>query len=192
MISRIAIQLSLLAGGIASAAQGDRGGLARLLADQSTRQVTVDSLVNSTDHRAAVLLSLAQTPPPGVNKYALDVGLAETFGRLRTKEAIPFLISNITLQFGGAGPDLLSRDADSIKSGMPAVAALIQIGPEASRALIRAVWKMHDRDRIAAIFVISQSRSVPEARDALHQIMGQTNVERYWAQQGLDRMDRDQ
>src|SRR5579859_3490663 len=75
-------------------------GLARLLVDENTRRTTITRVVESRHDLVPLILSWIRTPPPELNdidRYILRASMAEIFGRLGTKEAIPFLIENISL-----------------------------------------------------------------------------------------------
>jgi hypothetical protein len=157
--------------------------LARGLASDA-RQATVAEVVSSGGAKVGLLLSWTQTPPPHVKRDRLYVGLADVFGQLKTKEAIPFLIKNITLQRWLEANTWL-KSAEVIEERLPAVAALVLIGPEASKALIRASWgPMTSEERLATIFAVSRIQD-PEARDFLVSALAQANLEGIWAQQGL-------
>src|ERR1700722_2581682 len=80
-------------------AQGVRDeDLARMLADPSTRTDALASVAASGQSKEPLLLSWVLSPPVGVDSFELSIGLADAFGQLRTKEAIPFLIKNISIQ----------------------------------------------------------------------------------------------
>jgi hypothetical protein len=128
---------------------------------------------------------LAKKPPAQLNQYQLFVGLADAFGQLKAKEAIPFLIENISLERGLHTVNTSMKTAEVIIGRMPAVAALIQIGPAASQAVIDTWQKIGREDRIWAIIVVSQIRGVPEARTFLSSVAGEANLERLWAEEGL-------
>jgi hypothetical protein len=159
------------------------------LANEATRRAAVDLIVASGMDKLPLLLSWTRNPPADINENELYVGLADAFGRLRAKEAIPFLIKNISIQRWHDVNTWL-KTPSVIEERLPAVAALIQIGPEASKALIRASWEaMVAEDRLAAIFVISQVKGVPEARAFLSSALAEASLERYWAEEGLKRID---
>ncbi len=160
--------------------------LAHLLASDKTREETIHSIAASS---TPVLLSLAADPPTQVEKYQLYLGLAEAFGKLRRTEAIPFLIQNITLQHWPDSPNTMMKTVDVIKSRMPAVAALSEIGQPATKALISSIGRMMPQERLCAIFVISQDAGTPEARQFLTSVAGQANLELHWAQVGLRGLD---
>jgi hypothetical protein len=109
---------------------------------------------------------LARNHPPGLNRTELFIGLADVFGELRTKEAIPFLIQNISLA-RWVRTNIWMKEPDVVQGHLPAVGALIKIGPEASKALVDIDWisKSWD-DNLAAIFVVSQIGD-PEGRPFL-------------------------
>lgn len=184
------IKLSLSILGLAAILAGaqDVGGddLARLLARDSTRQDAVNQIVASGRTSVPLLLSWARKPPTGVEKYDLYLGLAEVFGQLRARDAIPFLIKNITLQNWPPSSNTWMKTPEVIEQRMPAVAALIKIGPDASRAVLHTpLAQLTPEERLAAIFVVSRVKQVPEAREFLISILGQANMERLWAEEGL-------
>jgi hypothetical protein len=120
----------------------------------------------------------------------LSLAMAQVFGRLKTVEAIPFLIKNITLQGWPASPNTWTKTPEVIESRVPAVAALIQIGPVASRALLHVPFQqMTPEDRVAVVFTVGQIPGVPEAREFLANVGGQANVELFWADEGLKHLD---
>jgi hypothetical protein len=123
----------------------------------------------------------------------LYVGLADVFGTLKTAEAIPFLIKNISLDRTRAVNTWL-KTPEIIEERLPAVGALVKIGPEACKALIRATWKpMLHEDRLAAIFAVSRITSqykIPEAREFLSSVLASATLERYTAEEGLRNFDR--
>jgi hypothetical protein len=161
--------------------------LARLLAHEGTRQGAIAEVSASGSNKVSLLLSWARNPPTGVDGYELSIGLADAFGKLKTREAIPFLIANISrrrVRYVDLSPWLKTDEV--IENTFPALAALVQIGPEASRALIRAARApMPPEDRLAAIFVVSRVEGVPEARDFLASALGYANLERDRAARGL-------
>jgi hypothetical protein len=162
--------------------------LAHLLTSDESREGAIHNIAASS---LPQLLSLAADPPAQVEKYQLYLGLAEAFGKLRATEAIPFLIRHITLQHWPDSPNTMMKTADVIKSRMPAVAALIETGSPATKALIRSIERMPPQERLCAIFVISQDADTPEARQFLTSIVGQANLELHWAQVGLRGLDSD-
>lgn len=180
----LAVTLLLCGPVSAHGATGQR--LAQRLANEGTRKDAVEEIAAAGIRKVPALLSWTRTPPKRVSKHELYVGLADVFGRLRTKEAIPFLIVNINLQRSRLEIPPWLKVASVIEDSLPAVRALIQIGPEASRALIN-VPPGHAKleDRLAMIFVVSQIKGVPEAREFLAVMAGEANAERYWAEEGL-------
>jgi hypothetical protein len=130
---------------------------------------------------------MARMPPAQVDEYELFLGLADAFGRLKTEAAIPFLIKHINIQRGLAAPNIWMKTGEVIQQRMPAIGALIQIGPPASKALIGTWPPRQEEDRLATIFVVSQISGVPEARGFLASAMGEANLEHHWAGEGLKR-----
>lgn len=163
--------------------------LAQQLAGNSTREAAVASIAASANPNVSLLLWWARQPPPGIYAPGLYLGLAEVFGQLRTKEAIPFLIENISLQFWPPSANTWMKTSEVIQARMPAIDALIKIGPDASRMLMsRFSEHMLGDERLAAIFVVSRISGVPEASEFLSAVLGQANMERYWAEQGLNHL----
>jgi hypothetical protein len=166
--------------------------LARLLASEGSRESGIAKVLEAPDSKLSVLLSWTQAPPAGVNKSDLYVGLADAFARLRAKAAIPFLIKNISLQRWLSTPNIWLKTAQVVQERLPAASALIQIGPEASKAIIHTSWvRMAPDDRLAAIFVVSRIKGVPEAPAFLSSVLGQANLERHWADEGLKALNTD-
>ncbi len=72
---------------------------------------------------------------------------------------------------------------------MAAAVALVQIGPEAADAVYRAASSPMDyKDKLAAIFVISRMKDAPGARSFILSLLGEANLERNWAEEGLKRL----
>jgi hypothetical protein len=115
--------------------------------------------------------------------------MAEAFGQLRTTAAIPFLIENISIDSFPV-TNVWARGDDQIRRRLVAANALILIGPESSRALMRG-WHspMPGQDRIAAVFVISKIKGVPEARAFLSAVKWEAGIQLRYAEQGLKKRD---
>ena len=169
-----------------AAAQGVHDlDLARRLASQDTRTAAAAEIVAFGATKTPVLLGWAEKPPASLNRTELFIGLADVFGELKTKEAIPFLIQNISLG-RWVRPNIWTKTPEVIYGQLPAVAALIKIGREASKALIDIDWfsKMPVDDYMAAIFAISRIGD-PDARPFLHVAISQADLLRYRAEEGL-------
>ncbi len=91
MTNRI-LTMTLMSLGIFAASPQNRDGreLARLLANNDTREGALAAIAASGVTQVPLLLSLASNPPAEVDKHDLYVGLAEAFGRIRASVAIPF------------------------------------------------------------------------------------------------------
>jgi hypothetical protein len=170
--------------------------LARVLVDDNTRPSAVTRIVASGSVRVPLLLMWTRTPPPQLNEYEqykLEIGLAEVFGRLKTKEAIPFLIKNISLE-RWPRPNIWIKTPEVIEGHLPAAAALIKIGREALAALIHdSWWQKPPDDRLPTIFVVSRIGATltdtDEVRGFLASVLGRANEERHWAEWGLMGLD---
>jgi hypothetical protein len=95
----------------------------------STRASAVAKLADLEPLRVPLLLLRTVHPPPGVDVYELNIGLADVFGKLRTKEAIPFLVKNITIDRTRA-VNTWMKTPEVIEQRLAAVAALDRIGPD--------------------------------------------------------------
>ena len=172
------------------AANADRV-LATALANDRAREAAITSIVAAGNSRVPLLLSWTRKPPSHVVTCGLYTGLADAFGRLRTKAAIPFLIENIAMR-RSCGADFAPwlKTPRLIEWNLPAVGALVQIGPDASRAVIAAARRgMVQEDNLAAIFVVAQVGGVPEAGVFLRSALGRANMEAYRAEQGLELLE---
>jgi hypothetical protein len=144
--------------------------------------------IAETQSKVAVLLRWIETPPTNVDQYELRIGLADAFGRLKVREAIPFLIRNINLQ-RWHHVNTWMKTAEVVQERMPAVAALILLGHDASKAIIRDYLSIPAADRLPAIFAVARIQD-PDSRDFLATVRAQASLERYWADQGLKALDR--
>ena len=174
---------------IAEAQTGRDEELARMLARDATRNQAVATIVSSGPAKIPLLLSWATKPPDHLDVYELNIGLADVFGQTKTKEAIPFLIRNISIDRTHA-VDTWIKSPKVIEERLAAAAALIRIGPEAAKAVTQACWRpMLPEDRVTAIFVVSRIKDNPDARAFLTWALGEANLERYAAEDGLKRLD---
>ena len=186
MTSRRKFVLFGVACSFADAESTNDEALARSLASDSSRASAVAQLESS---RVPLLLSWTAHPPPKVDVYELNIGLADVFGKMRTKEAIPFLIKNISIDRTRA-VNTWMKTPEVIEQRLAAVAALNRIGPDASDAIIRATWgPMKPEDRLAAVFAVARMDD-PRNQDFFRSILSEAQMERYWAEEGLKRTPR--
>jgi hypothetical protein len=166
-----------------------------LLANTDTRQRAISEITASGESRVPLLLSWAKSPPAGLNPLEvnqLNMAMAEAFGRNKTKEAIRFLIRNISLDRSPI-TDVWTRTPEAILSRLPAVAALILIGPDASRAIIEtSPSEMPAWDHLAAVFVVSRVPDVAQAREYLTSALGEANMLRARTEEGLQFLESHQ
>ena len=155
----LVIALAAAVLGLPSASAQDRATLklARQLADEGSRETAITQITASPERYAALLISWTLHAPDKVDKQGLYVGLADVFGRLRDKDAIPFLIRNIELRRHVYEVIPWNRSAEAVQESLPAASALIQIGPDASKALMRSYSEPKPAGRrLFEIFVISR------------------------------------
>lgn len=173
--------------------------LARELASPEKRKSAIAGLLLDGKGKFPALLAWTQTPPADVDEYELRVGLADALGQLKEEEAIPFLIKCLKLRrvrFVDFAPWMKVEAA--IEDTFPAVSALIRIGPEGSKAAMRAYEKiplltsrvplLDVEERLCAIVVVSHVRGVPEALDFLRSVIvgSDSRGERFQAEQGIE------
>ena len=186
--------LFVLTGAVASARHASDQALARRLADPNTRESAVAEVVSSGNRKVPLLLSWTRKPPAGIGnsyeQYQLYVGLADVFGELRTEAAIPFLIKYIGIDRTPMGNSWM-KTPNVVEHRMAAVKALMRIGKVASLAVIQASSDGHmtGEDRLAAIYVVSSVRDVPEARIFLYEALGEANLQRHWAEDGISSLE---
>lgn len=121
-------------------------------------------------------------------KRSLLAGMADAFGVLGTKEAIPWLIANITLWRYDSPTDLKRwlRRSETIEYDFPAVRALVRIGPEALDALIQSYYyKPLDREtRLAIVFALSRIHN-PRTKQLLKSVQYDINQLQQFVNEGL-------
>jgi hypothetical protein len=163
--------------------------LADLLSNEKTRGKAIAELSASDPLVLKTLLDLAERPSNEIRHLKLKVGLADAFGKLRAKAAIPFLIQNLGLERGwDVNTSLKSEEV--ILERRAAVAALVQIGAEAVPALIGAHRVMTNReDRQMAIFALSRIAD-PVALDYLQLEYSYMHFEGEYISRALERKNK--
>lgn len=192
---RIALALTygyIFAGLVGGQAASDLE-LAKRLADPEKRQPAVEEVIASGNARVRLLLSWARHSPAGLGNYpgesSLKVGLADIFGALKTREAIPFLIENIDLPRFLSEPIWLKSDK-VIEERRPCASALIRIGSPAAEALMKAFAETGDSSkRSLLIFTLARIAPMTLTRTSivrfLRQAQNEAELERQLAADGL-------
>ena|SRR3569833_1035916 len=164
-----------------------RQELAGLVEAENTRQQAVLLVAESRREGIALLMELTTKLFPGADDHNLQVGLADVFGELKAEESIPFLRSYLILR-RSEGADFApwtKTDAVVLRS-FPCVQALISIGANASRALIKEyAGRNESENRQAAIFVVAHIPNVAEAAGFLTRVSNPTILERDYINKGL-------
>jgi len=180
-----ALVLGLLCNAACASDKSDRA-LAASLANDRTRQTAIASIVASGRGKVPLLLSWAKNPPKDLGDCGFYTGLADAFGELRTNEAISFLVKNISFYRSCVSLAPWLKTPEVIEWQLPAVGALIKIGPDASKAVIAAFPAMtNEEDRRAAVFVVARIKGVAEAQSFLKSVSARAGREQYWAEEGI-------
>ena len=172
------------------AQESDDSDIARSLSKKETRETAIDLIEASPDNKLSVLLSWIVKAPADVDRLELYIGLADTFGRMRLKEAIPFLVKYICIPRTPDRPNIWLKSQEAIEQQLPAVGALVRIGSEASNFLIGVPWDERPRaERMAGVFVVARIGD-SRARAFLIEALRQPKPERDFAAEGLERIRR--
>ncbi len=127
----------------------------------------------------------------------LNLSMIEIFGRLRTKDAIPFLVEHISSD-STAMNTIWMRGPETIAEALPAIQALLKIGRDATPELIRALGKIpycpswtdcKRKDRIAIVVTLAMLKD-PRAKAALEKETEHSSKEGDIAFQALKSMDQ--
>jgi hypothetical protein len=184
------VAMAMAGGPLESAAGLSDAALAKALADENGRAYAVNLVATSDGRQLPLLLSWTKSPPPGVDAYDLDAGLADVFGRLRTKAAIPFLISHITLFRSRFTTTIKERTIsldrlDQVESNMPAVAALVHIGRAALPLLEQAYYGPTTSDERCALLSVIYRINDPESVDFFERVRLMLEQERSFASEAI-------
>ena len=167
--------------------------LAQMLANSETRQRAIGLVMAAPAAKLPVLIAWTQKPPAGVDEFNLRVGLMDALGELKSKQAIPFLVRNLSRQraFVGAA-DIFMKTEESVESRIPAIAALIKIGPDSLPALYNNYSTASLEDKLATIIVVSRIAATMKdpsgPRGFLITVLGEANMLRDWAEEGSRRL----
>jgi hypothetical protein len=184
MDRRTKFRLAAMASGVLAAQLAFGQDLATRLATPQLREAAVKNVADSGGKDLALLLSWSEAPPKGLDRYQLNLGLIEAFGKLRAKESIPFLIRWMNLDSTGMSENIWMKSDSVVESRLPVIDTLIAIGPDASKALIAAWDKMPGVLHIEALFVVSRIAD-PAARDFLLSVHTTDPRDARYVQQGL-------
>jgi hypothetical protein len=186
-----------------------RAELAKALAqpDEGDRQKAIDAVVASPRAALPWLLEwshcgrihrkwVCSHPPPeaGIFPDNLVSSMAEIFGRLRIREAIPFLVREIDVETFKLRP----RGSLPRNAGSPPIKALIEIGKEATPDLLRRFAEVKTCDaedcrmsRLAVVIALANIAD-PRARVALEQAAKWPAPDGAIAADGLRNLSRSQ
>ena len=157
---------------------------ARRLADSQTRSRMVSSIAECDSICLQTLLKWAVECPREVDAQQLRIGLADVFGKLKVREAIPFLIRNIQIE-RVPSVNIWLKAPPVIQERLPCVSALIQIGPDAAMALIQAAREPLTTQTLNLMVFTVARIGDPRSRGFLISILGDLNTARDLAEAGL-------
>lgn len=180
-------------GGLAISAQDARDmELAHQLASENTQRAAAEAIAALGQAKVPLLLVWVQKPPfplDEVQSMIFRAGLADAFGALKAKDAVPFLIENIEMR---RSPFTLSpwKTPDTIVERLPAVAALMKIGPDALKTILDAPFHPMEPDqRLARVFVVSRIAATIQDKSKaiayLRSASGEGHQQACWADEAL-------
>ncbi len=115
--------------------------------------------------------------------------LCRIFKDLKVEAAIPFLIRHMDQGTPGVRELPWLKTESVVRDRLPAVDALIEIGPAAAQALIASWDETDDFALYPALYVITHVQD-PRSRAFLEAFKPQYEVERWWIKEALDRLDQ--
>jgi hypothetical protein len=182
--SVVILMTGTIAATLMIAQPGPGSDVAQGLADENRREGTIRSIMVVKSQILPLLLRWTTAPPGDVDETSLRIGLCDAFGELRANEAIPFLVTSIGLSRRNR-VDRWVKLPQAVLEDLPAVAALVRIGPDSVSPIIDATrGSMTFHERLAAIFALSQIKG-PLASQFLVVARNQAALEGYWADQGV-------
>ena len=164
--------------------------LAQLLSNDKTFNNAIDWVRDSEESRIPILLRLTMSIDGERNKCGpLSFGLMRAVGALKLKQAIPYLKENVACNIYKADNPWL-KSPEIIEQRMPALAALISIGSDATKALIDLYQHpVHRDDQIIAIFGLSRIHD-PMTHEFLYDVLGGTQLIEFYAKKGIKAIDQ--
>jgi len=126
----------------------------------------------------AILDSSRGQSKASFGNHELHVGMADAFGILGTKEAIPWLLTNLLLWRHNSSRDIKRwiRPSETIEYTFPAVRALARIGPSALGALQQAYYyeaRTYETE-LAIVFTVSRMKD-PSVKPFLESVQVDIN-----------------
>lgn len=164
--------------------------LLRLL-DRQTRKLAAEELKAGAEGAIPGLLDAvaglrANEADPFELREAL-VEISDICAEKKIAAAIPFLIDHILLDRYHTG-FVWMKSEETILARMPAMNALVRIGPVATDALMRSYLSQSSSDhRLALVFVISRIGDVA-AKRFLGDVIANANLEAHLAREALARI----
>lgn len=150
------------------------------LGDPNRRQQALETFVKAGESGLTMLLSAVKSDGArGVEPFELRVGLAEAFAAIASPKALPFLVANVSIERHRIrDAKLWFRSPREIREALPAVDALIKIGPAAIPMLIERYHKENTLDERLAILFVCRTIGGTEASEFLRDALRLTTLER--------------
>ena len=164
--------------------------LAQLLSNAQTFNNAIDWIRSSEESRIPMLLRLTKGIDTERNECSpLSFGLMRALGALKVRQAIPYLKENVACNIYKADNPWL-KSPEIIEQRMPALAALISMGSDATKPLIDLYQHpVHRDDRIIAIFGLSRIHD-PMTYEFLNDVLGKAQLIEFYAKQGIRAIDQ--
>ena len=191
--------ISIGCGCVVACAQGTADlDLAHQLGDRETQPAAVNEIVTSGRDRVPLLLAWTKAAPPQLNDLEVTIlndAIADIFGQLKVEEAIPYLVKNIGYQRFPPYPGVIwYKPLPVIEEQLPAMTALIRIGPKAAEAIMRASpWDMGTEGRQRPSFAVSEiaytMKDHEKEKSFLKGMLALAESECRFAKEGLKRLE---
>ena len=159
--------------------------LAQLLSSAGTFNSAINWIRESEESRVPILLQLTKRKDDVFYKCSpLSFGLVKALGILRVKQAIPYLMENVNCNIIKGDRPWMKTD-EIIEQRMPALAAMISIGSDATEGLIELYnHPLYLDDQVIAIFGLSRIHD-PKTLGFLYRVIGTSQRIDIYAMEGI-------
>ncbi len=166
----------------------DPESLALALTTGHDRPAAIQEVLRSPTKSLPLLLEWT-TKPPSVNHDRLYPVMAELFGRLQAREAVPFLVSKILVNDLPGPGYVWAGTADEVLGRLPAAKALVRIGPF-TLPYLRTAYEASKGDEQFAIALVLCLIGDQRVGQVLASIRADSHILSFNSSYGLAELDR--